>query len=427
MKIKLFTIILLIPIIHVLANITTNYYEAGTINPGFARMVFMVFVIALFFIKSSILHKNIAWIIFIFLSYNFCLVLLNEDLLGPLITFTKMALPFFMIFIGYAIIKDREKSDNLFKVYIIALFMVFLNYFVANVFGLGESTYLENSFYLGGSSAGQANEISIFVLIGIIFLLVNYEKKWRIFSFIVMGAGLIIMILILRRGAFLTLGTGLLVLLLLTGVKRKILKYCVVFGTLLALLFPFYGDTLIERYEHRASKRGSSLLNYKVEGRYKEISWVTEEIKTEGIGRILFGTHNLNSAAYFERRGFGRRELHVGYMAIFHGSGLVGLFLFFAVILALIKKEKEVYRHIKGIYYYRQLHALFYALILALFTYLLTSRLHGFTVTVPVFLMLGGLIGTMKEGCNSLFFSYPSQAAPALLKSETFESQQSLS
>ena len=197
-----------------------------------------------------------------------------------------------------------------------------------------------------------------------------------------------------------------------------------VLGTLLALLFPFYGDTFIERFEHRASKREGSLLNYKIEGRYVEISRVIKEMKTEGIVRILFGTNNLNSAAYFERSGFGRRELHVGYMAILHGSGLVGLFSFFAVILALIKKEKEVYRPIRGIYYYRQLHALFYALIVAFLAYLLTSRLHGFPVTVPVFLMLGGLIGTMKEGCKSLFFCYPSPAAPALLEPESAESQQ---
>lgn len=403
MKIKVLTIILLIPIINVLANITTNYYEAETINPGFCRTVFMVFVIVLIFIKCRILHKNIAWIIFIFLSYNFCLVLLNDDLMGPLITFTKMAIPFFMIFIGYAVIKDQDKLDKLFKFYIISLFLLFLNYLVANVFSWGESPYLGKSFYLGGSSAGLANEISIFVLTGMVFLLVNYEKKWRIFSLIVMGLGLIITALILRRGAFLTLGMGLLALFFLTGVKRKILKYCIILGMLLTVLFPFYRDTFIERYEYRASKREGSLLNYKVEGRYIEIGRVMKEIKTEGLMRALLGTHNLNSATYFEQKGFSYRQLHMGYMAILHGSGLVGLFLFFAVILELIKKERAVYRAIKGLYYYRQLHALFYALIVALLAYLITSRLHGFAVTVPVFLMLGGIIGTMKEGCGKSF------------------------
>lgn len=394
---KFLTAILMIPVINVLANTTTNYFAAGTINPGFLRMLYLVGIIIFFLLHYKIPYNYFWGIIIIFLSYNFILVLFNPNLLSPIINFIKIALPFFMLIIGFTFISNQYRLNKLFKFYMIALCPLCLNYMVANIFGLGPSVYLEDSFYLGGASAGLANEISVFIIIGIIFLLMNNEKKWHYFTIILIVFSMLIILLTLRRGAFLCLGAGILVVILLTDVKYKTLKYVMIACTLLAVLFPIYSETLNKRYEYRKIKRDGSLLNYQIEGRYIETGLVINEISNGEISKMLFGTYNLNSATYFGKKYGLFRELHVGYMAILHGSGFVGLLLFGSIFVSLSKNEQRYYRHLKKEYIYRQINALFFALIAVLSVYFITSRLHGFGVTIPVFLMIGGIIGTMKN------------------------------
>jgi len=393
MRISFFSVILCLPLVHVLANTTTNYFPAGTINPGFLRVLFMAAIILFFLFKYKIEQKNITIIVLFFLVYNLLLVLMNDEITGPLIVYIRMALPFFMLMIGYTIIKDKDSLEKLLKVYLVALSLLCLNYVLSNYFGLGRSAYLEDSFYMGGASAGLSNEIALFVLCGLAFVMINNEKRWNYFTLLVIGSSIIIMLLILRRGAFLTLAAGLIVFLYHFKFKYKIYKYLLTAGVMLIALFPYYSETLFERYEQRAFSRGGSIANYQVEGRYREIEWVLDDLKkAESTKRLFIGTHNLNSSTYF-----GGRELHVGYMAILHGSGIIGLLLFLSIITMLVKKESFYFRLIPKETTVKTFHALFWALIASLFAYLITSRLHGFSVTTPTFLLLGAILSVFKK------------------------------
>jgi hypothetical protein len=379
----------------VLANITTNYFPPASINPGSARLVFMLAVVLLYFKKFKTPNKDLFIMIIAFLMYNLFLVLLNKDLLQPLINFVKVLVPMMMIFIGHSVIRTRIHLESLFRAYMVSLFIFILNYVLANIFGLGGSTYLEDSFYIGGSGVGSANELAIFMMIGIAFLLLNTEKKWTWITIILLSCASVIMLLSMRRGAIVTLVVSLVIYMFINGVNYRIMKYLVIALSIIFISLPFYVDSLVERYIYRVESRGGSLVNYEIESRFFECQEVPMSLSKEN--RWLIGTHNLNSSEYF-----GRRELHVGYMAILHGGGLIGLFLFIAIIIMLYKKGKAIYLRSKGTNKEkdkegRLLFALYLSLISGILVYLLSSRLHGFGVTVPSFLMMGGILGYLHH------------------------------
>lgn len=390
LKRKLFYAIILIPIVDVFANITTNYFPPNTLNPGFFRMLFMGGVI-LIFIFNYKAPSRVTTILYIFLAYNLIRVLMNENAVYPLTNYVKMTFSCLMLPIGFVMIKDMDSLLKLLKAYMIALFILCANYPIANYFKLGESAYIEESFYLGGSGAGLTNEIAVFVICGIVFFMINKNKKWNYFTAANICASVIIILLVLRRGAFITLGAGLIPLFYYSKFNRRFVKYILIAAVLICSVLPFYSDIFLERYEIRSESREGSILNYEVENRYLETFWVMDELK-KSTDVLFWGTHNLNSAEVF----FGR-ELHVGYMAILHGSGIIGAFLFIIFIVTLLRNGRYYYKLTQKNDTNKNLIALFIALIFALLGFLVSSRLHVLSVTTPVFLMLGAILSVLAR------------------------------
>lgn len=390
-SLKFISLVMFIPVIHVLANITTNYYSPETINPGFFRVLYFVLVLTLFFIAYNPRFKSLFIVVLIYLTYNFILVLLNQELMESLINFTRLSIPILLLFVGYSVIHNYEDYLKLLKFFLIGLFLFILNYIVSNIFDLGLSVYLDDSFYIGGAGGGAANEIAVFIVIALSFLLLSKEKRWNIFAIILIASATIIILLSMRRGAFLTLGIALVLYTYIIGINWKIAKYSVLGASILLITLPLYSDIFIERYEYRTLSRDGSLANLGAETRFLELEWVPATLSQEGAW--MFGTHNLNSVSYF-----GGRELHIGYMAILHGSGIIGISLFFLIIILLYRKGRFVFKKSnKYIFENRVLYALYLSLIASLLAYLLTSRLHGFSVTTPVFLMLGAILGCLNS------------------------------
>jgi cell division protein FtsW (lipid II flippase) len=402
MKLKIINLVLLIPIVNVLANVTTNYFESASMNPGFFRMVYFLFIFSVFVFLFKSKKKYLTIIIFTFLLYNLFLVFLNDNIETPIINYTKLALPLTLIPIGYTFIDSGDKLFRLFKSYNIALAILVLNYFISNIFKIGSSSYIEDTFYTGGAGAGLTAEISGFVIICITYLIINSKskKKESLFLLVLIVISLIIILLAMRRGAILILGVGTITLFYFSNLKRKLFLRLLLIGFIMLFLYPFYGDILSTRYNYRKESRGGSIANVEVEARFLEIGWVFEEINNQGVGRALWGTHNLNSAEYFGKTRNLPRELHVGYMAIIHGSGILGLLIFFAVIISLKNNEKKLYKVNENNSVSVLLHALYLSLIVALVIYLFSYRLHNFGLTVPFFLMIGGILGWRQGMLN---------------------------
>lgn len=390
-NIKLVTLVYLMPIIHAIAQSTTNYFPPETINPGSLRLVYLLVAIIIIFSKNKLAPKKLLVLTLFFIVYNLILVLINENIITPLINLIRLSIPLMILFVGYTVIDNNYKLNNLFKAYLIALLILIINFIVANIYELGGSTYVEASFYIGGAGVGVANELAVLIICAITFIIYNHEKKWKITAIILTIIGMIVILISLRRGAFIIIAGSLVVFMIISSYRYSIIKYALLFCTIMLVLFPIYGNLLMQRYEARIDNRAGSLANYEVEARYSEFYIVPETLTREGLAAWLIGTHNLNSEEYF-----GGRPLHVGYLSILHGSGLIGLALYFIYMWFIFYKGHTYYIRSPIPNRNRLIYKLFLILILSIFIYLLTSRLHGFDVTFLAYMMLGALLKNLK-------------------------------
>ncbi len=387
--------VLFLPIIHAISQITTNYFDEGSFNTGMARAVILLIFLLVFFLKNKVTNNHKLNIVFIFIIYNGILIIFSEDIFTPLSSLLKLVISLLMIFVGMSTITNMFLFKKLLKNFIISLILLDLNYLIANIFDLGKSTYLDDSFYLGGASHGLTNEIALLVIVAIVYVSLEDQQRKRLFNIIVAILSIAIMLVVMRRGAFLTLGGGLLTFLFVSNQKKN-MKYIAIVSIILLLISPLFVDLFVERLEFRAESRGGSVLNYENEARYMEIFDVIADIERGGILQALFGTHNMNSANYFPTH----RELHVGYTAIFHGSGFVGIVLFLLIIIKLIKIQKEKKVLNSNVKDYRNINGLFYAVLVALLFYLISSRLPGFTFIFPFSLLIGSIYGVGNNKKN---------------------------
>jgi len=178
--------------------------------------------------------------------------------------------------------------------------------------------------------------MAVYTLIGFSFLQFELNKKWRIFTVISITMSIIFLLLNLRRGSILVFIIGALVYLYYIGLNRNVIKFTMVISASLILLYTIYNDALFDRFDIRSDQL-TSIENVEQEGRVQEFIYVPISLSNEG--KWLTGTHNMNSSTYF-----GHRELHVGYMSILHGSGIIGIFLFFLFIGYLIIESRSAYK-----------------------------------------------------------------------------------
>jgi len=398
--IKVEHLIWLIPIIHGIANVTTNYFPSGTLNPGSLRLLLFILIAgATLLYFKRVPYPKILAAIALFILYNLILVLLNKDVLPPLLNWIRMSIPLLFLFVSSMLVTDKQKFSLLNKSFILVLSVYCGNYIIANLFGFGTSIYEEDSFFIGGAGNGLTNEMSVITLIAFSYIKGHEVSRfWKVFGSIMIVVSIIIILVTLRRGAYLTLFLGFVTYFVYMGISGRDLKIVFASLVLLALSSPLYIDTFIERYELREDSRDGSIANIEVESRYMELFWVPEALNNLGLKGWLFGTHNLYSESYF-----GGRPLHVGYMSILHGSGLIGLTLFFLILLYIVYLLKvTIYRSEIYNSYYQELYALNIALIVCLMAYLLTSRFHGFPVTIPVFIVLGATLGQLNTELYSM-------------------------
>lgn len=392
---KITNLVYTIPLIHAAANVTTNYFDAGTLNTGFLRTVYLFVVILLYLIRYKTPKiENLLFLISFFLLYNFILTLNNNELIYPLINFTKVFIPFTLIFVGYSVINTTDKLNKLNLSVVYAAGFYTTNVVISNIFNIGSSTYLDDTFFLGGSGVGVVNEVSIFTIVTLSYLFaINTKNKFdKLLSFLVIVCSIAIVFITMRRGAILTFAVSVITFLYISGYKIRNLRILILVLAILLALFPIYGDVLLERYNYRVDSREGSFANIEIEGRFMEFERIPNDLSDGGLVKWLFGTHNFNSFNYF-----GGREIHVGYLAILHGSGIIGFTLFSIIMLYLVRKGLKGFRNSHEFENKRILKALYFSLFIGLVIYLTTSRLHGYLVTTPVLLYLGSILGVLNS------------------------------
>ena len=156
-------------------------------------------------------------------------------------------------------------------------------------------------------------------------------------------------------------------------------------------------ETFYKRFESRTTER-NDLQN---EGRFKEIFYIVEEFQNSSPIKVLFGTEPFNSdvvmVKYFGRK----RRLHVDYNILIHGTGIVGLMIYFLLYYNLfrtaIRHKKRFASFKNSIYglYLKENYALVTSVLVLSLIMGFSGGLQFISYRIMLFLTIGYYLGDL--------------------------------
>jgi len=158
-----FNFILLIPIINAVADVLTNYYPPTTINPGSIRALIILMFLLILALKKTV-FKGMPAIIAIFLIYLVVLIPFSSNIFFSFIIYIKLLIALMMFPLGFCYIRTIDNLKRLNTSLIITTSIICLNLIISQLYKLGPSAYIEDSFYTGGADTAITISLAIIVL-----------------------------------------------------------------------------------------------------------------------------------------------------------------------------------------------------------------------------------------------------------------------
>lgn len=390
--------VLLIPIINAITPILITPELAGTgFHAGYIRSGILFSFIIYFFLKRFIINK-VSIFVSIFFVYMFILALLSSDTTGSIRYLISVIITMAMLPIGYYYFKSYTDLSGLNLTLTIASAIIVIYLIYANIFQLGVSVYLDETFYTGNLSVNITKILSVYILITPILL--SFEKKYRWLVILVASLSLIFVLIGLKRSALLAGALGLIVYTLLAPRKWFVIKVILSTSIILLVLSTFFLSTFIKRWEARQMAIEATL---DVRGTYEErvdrlgeFIDVTNLVLGKGPKEILFGISLFDHVGVIEGRGQ-NRPLHVDYSVFLYGSGIIGLGLFLFIYLIAHWEKKKFYTLVTKSRYIKEMNAVFYALIISGLVMSIAGSWGAVGLRSFIFLYLGAIIGVIRE------------------------------
>jgi hypothetical protein len=292
--------------------------------------------------------------------------------------------------VGYYFCLNESILQKINTSYLLLALIVCINIVLANIFGFGSSDYLEESFYFGATDVNITKQLSIVLLSSPVILMVNNSRRERLFAIIILITSLVFSILGLKRGVILALLSGFMIYSILGTYKGMILRNLMIIFFILFVTFPLYQPVLLPRYESRRAE----MEQLEEDARRIETMEVLQAFKQGNISHKLIGSQLFNSQAFFNTE----RPLHIDYNVILNGSGIIGLIIYVLMYVFLILDNRKGFRFNKKDFFYRNLNAVFWALIAASLIISISGSIHAFTFRSMLFFYLGALIRLQREG-----------------------------
>ncbi len=170
--------VFLLPIFNALVNVVTNLYKGGLTIGSLRVFVIILFVVG--FISRRKLSDVGKRIIFYNLFLIF-LLLFASDVYVSSTQVLKVIISMSSFFIYEYDISTRKRYLLFILISGISLFIYNVNLVLSQIFKIGDSTYVEDSFYMGGSSVSGTLAMSL-IIIGILPFLRFFVKKIKIFQ-----------------------------------------------------------------------------------------------------------------------------------------------------------------------------------------------------------------------------------------------------
>ena len=348
---------------------------------------------AAWFLFTRLPNENFSRFILFYLGYYFILVLFATDRVTSGNLYLKFFLGIIMMPIGYYYINSIARLEILLKVLLFTLGLHILNIIIANIFALGTSDYLDETFYFG---AGRVNITkNILILVFMLPVTMLFIKKYRRAVLILYIVAFLITLVGIKRSVLISAGAGIVAYL---AVKRRfslLMRTIVitsVFILIMVVMFPGFVDLFRSRFEARGERVELTEETMETEGRLSETETVFRGWSAGSFRHKLVGSEVFNDRLYFDTS----RMLHTDYMIILNGSGLIGLVLWFYLFYRIIKEKNRFYRVLRNHILFREMNAVFWVMLVAQLVLSVSGTVYAIELRSLIFLFWGAFLGTMR-------------------------------
>lgn len=387
-----FYFVLAIPVINAIASNTSEYFSSDILNTGNLRAL-IIGLFAAWFLFTRLPNENFSRFILFYLGYYFILVLFATDRVTSGNLYLKFFLGVIMMPIGYYYINSIARLEILLKVLLFTLGLHILNIIIANIFALGTSDYLDETFYFG---AGRVNITkNILILVFMLPVTMLFIKKYRRAVLILYIVAFLITLVGIKRSVLISAGAGIVAYL---AVKRRfslLMRTIVitsVFILIMVVMFPGFVDLFRSRFEARGERVELTEETMETEGRLSETETVFRGWSAGSFRHKLVGSEVFNDRLYFDTS----RMLHTDYMIILNGSGLIGLVLWFYLFYRIIKEKNRFYRVLRNHILFREMNAVFWVMLVAQLVLSVSGTVYAIELRSLIFLFWGAFLGTMR-------------------------------
>lgn len=385
-------LVLMVPPINSIATVTTNFFPPSTINPGSIRFFFL-FVLLLFFYVKYYINTQENSRILLFTIYLLFLGFLSANISETFSRFPKAIMPMLFFPVGFYLFRNIESLRKLNFSFLISNLIFIMSFLAANLFGFGDRGYggeTEGVLYFGTAGVNLAKPIVLLLLLVPFYLKITTNTLMKYFILAVSVLSIIIILLAVKRAAFLALGMGILGYLIFTPRKGRFIKTMAIASALLFVLSPFFADKFFEGLQVRETQFdfASPEFNEK-EARFDEFEIVKRKFIEGSLKHKLFGTDLFYDTYLFPDR----RNIHVDYFAMLYGAGIIGLFWFVYIYWAILKGYLKF--NSKEMLFYEG-RATVLALILASLGISIAGSIYDVNLRTIFFLYTGAMVGWAK-------------------------------
>lgn len=387
-----FYFVLAIPVLNAIASNTTEYFRSDTMNSGNLRAL-VIGLFVMYFVFSKLPNERFYRFVLIYLGYYLLLVLFAGDRLTSGSLYLKFLLGVAMLPVGYYYVNSIERLELLLRILLLTLALHLLNILIANIFQLGTSDYLDETFYFG---AGRVNITkNILILVFMLPATMLFIKRYRKTVFALYLVAFLITIIGIKRSVLISAVAGVVTYLAVkqrfTLLLRSVAITLVLF-LIMTLVFPRFISLFRSRFEARGERVELTEETIETEGRLSETEMVFGAWSEGSVRHKLIGSEVFNDRLFFNSK----RMLHTDYMIILNGSGLTGLFLWFYLFYRLIKEKNRYYRALRNHVLFRELNAIFWVLLTAQLVLSVSGTVYAIELRSLIFLYWGAFFGTMR-------------------------------
>ncbi len=336
-------------------------------------------------------------------SYLLALSFLSSDPLRSVNFFTVFFVPFMMFPLGFIATKSMTHIQRLYHYSLKTHVLFVLSILVFSIFRIG------NEQYEGGSSLFRSGYFTFSnIYIGSYLLVISplvyptLNKKIHRGLYVTLCIiTMLILLLSMRRTSI--------AIVVIVGVSYAIanrrhlaatIKRTVAVVVVMIAAFPFYQPILIEQMESRSylfDKNEGIGDEIQGETRYIEtIAVWKERIETKNIEHFLIGNEMFNSIGNYDRGRHGARPLHLDLTVILHGSGIIGLILYFLVHIQMIRMYFRIKKKLPS-NSFNSSKAIFVGIFASIIMLFFSGSLDAMSFRIVAFLYLGGILGVFSS------------------------------